>query len=214
MRLGLSRSRKAGGLTFAVIIVFLAAAGFIVMLTALKPAFIEYAGVYANNMANSVVNNAVNKVFSDNNYNSFAEFKDSGSENVRAIETDAVKINRIKAEIIQSMQERIKSGEYETVYIPLGSATDFYFFAGLGPKIPVKIYPVGIVGADFHEELNSAGINQVNHKIYLDVSINMSFVGFSFSKTETVKTSALLTDTIIVGDTPQYYGGSLAADIE
>ncbi|MBQ3463790.1 MAG: hypothetical protein IJH36_11955, partial [Clostridia bacterium] len=54
----------------------------------------------------------------------------------------------------------------------------------------------------------SAGINQVYHKIYLDVSIEMSYMGIMIADTRTVKTTALVSETVIVGDTPQYYGSS------
>ena len=99
--------------------------------------------------------------------------------------------------------------------MPLGSAANFYFLAGLGPEIPVRIYPVSIVNTDLREEFDSAGINQVYHRLYLDVSIKMSLIGVAFVHNETVNTSALLSETVIVGDIPQYYGnGNISAAIK
>ena len=90
-----------------------------------------------------------------------------------------------------------------------------YFLAGLGPKVPIRIYPVSIVNADFKESFDSVGINQVKHKLYLDVSMKMSFVGMMFAQADTVETSVLLNETIIVGDTPTYYGnGGMTASVE
>ena len=206
MRLGLSRTRnrslKGVGIFFTLFFLI-----FLIWLifTKLQPSFIEYAKVYSNNIANEVVNSAVDDVFVKEEYQSLAKIMENSSENIKAIETDTAKINRLKSAIIQSMQKNIDSHKSDTVYVPLGSCSNLYFLAGLGPKVPIRIYPVSIVNADFKESFDSVGINQVKHKLYLDVSMKMSFVGMMFAQYETVETSVLLNDTIIVGYTQNYY---------
>ena len=216
MRLGLSRTRnrnlKGVGIFFTLFFLI-----FLIWLifTKLQPSFIEYAKVYSNNIANEVVNSAVDDVFVKEEYQSLAKIMENSSENIKAIETDTAKINRLKSAIIQSMQKNIDSHKSDTVYVPLGSCSNLYFLAGLGPKVPIRIYPVSIVNADFKESFDSVGINQVKHKLYLDVSIKMSFVGMMFAQSDTVETSVLLNETIIVGDTPTYYGnGGMTASVE
>lgn len=216
MRLGLSRTRnrnlKGVGIFFTLFfLVFL----IWLIFTKLQPSFIEYAKVYSNNIANEVVNSAVDDVFVKEEYQSLAKIMENSSENIKAIETDTAKINRLKSAIIQSMQKNIDSHKSDTVYVPLGSCSNLYFLAGLGPKVPIRIYPVSIVNADFKESFDSVGINQVKHKLYLDVSMKMSFVGMMFAQSDTVETSVLLNETIIVGDTPTYYGnGGMTASVE
>ena len=206
MRLGLSRTRnrslKGVGIFFTLFFLI-----FLIWLifTKLQPSFIEYAKVYSNNIANEVVNSAVDDVFVKEEYQSLAKIMENSSENIKAIETDTAKINRLKSAIMQSMQKNIDSHKSDTVYVPLGSCSNLYFLAGLGPKVPIRIYPVSIVNADFKESFDSVGINQVKHKLYLDVSMKMSFVGMMFAQSDTVETSVLLNETIIVGDTPTYY---------
>ncbi len=216
MRLGLSRTRnrslKGVGIFFTLFFLI-----FLIWLifTKLQPSFIEYAKVYSNNIANEVVNSAVDDVFVKEEYQSLAKIMENSSENIKAIETDTAKINRLKSAIIQSMQKNIDSHKSDTVYVPLGSCSNLYFLAGLGPKVPIRIYPVSIVNADFKESFDSVGINQVKHKLYLDVSMKMSFVGMMFAQSNTVETSVLLNETIIVGDTPTYYGnGGMTASVE
>ena len=216
MRLGLSRTRnrslKGVGIFFTLFFLI-----FLIWLifTKLQPSFIEYAKVYSNNIANEVVNSAVDDVFVKEEYQSLAKIMENSSENIKAIETDTAKINRLKSAIIKSMQKNIDSHKSDTVYVPLGSCSNLYFLAGLGPKVPIRIYPVSIVNADFKESFDSVGINQVKHKLYLDVSMKMSFVGMMFAQSDTVETSVLLNETIIVGDTPTYYGnGGMTASVE
>lgn len=216
MRLGLSRTRnrnlKGVGIFFTLFFLIF----FIwLVFTKLQPSFIEYAKVYSNNIANEVVNSAVDDVFVKEEYQSLAQIMENSSENIKAIETDTAKINRLKSAIIQSMQKNIDLHKSDTVYVPLGSCSNLYFLAGLGPKVPIRIYPVSIVNADFKESFDSVGINQVKHKLYLDVSMKMSFVGMMFAQSDTVETSVLLNETIIVGDTPTYYGnGGMTASVE
>ena len=216
MRLGLSRTRnrslKGVGIFFTLFFLI-----FLIWLifTKLQPSFIEYAKVYSNNIANEVVNSAVDDVFVKEEYQSLAKIMENSSENIKAIETDTAKINRLKSAIMQSMQKNIDSHKSDTVYVPLGSCSNLYFLAGLGPKVPIRIYPVSIVNADFKESFDSVGINQVKHKLYLDVSMKMSFVGMMFAQSDTGETSVLLNETIIVGDTPTYYGnGGMTASVE
>ena len=216
MRLGLSRTRNRSlkwvGIIFTMFFLI-----FLIWLifTKLQPSFIEYAKVYSNNIANEVVNSAVDDVFVKEEYQSLAKIMENSSENIKAIETDTAKINRLKSAIIQSMQKNIDSHKSDTVYVQLGSCSNLYFLAGLGPKVPIRIYPVSIVNADFKESFDSVGINQVKHKLYLDVSMKMSFVGMMFAQSDTVETSVLLNETIIVGDTPTYYGnGGMTASVE
>lgn len=216
MRLGLSRTRnrnlKGVGIFFTLFFLI-----FLIWLifTKLQPSFIEYTKVYSNNIANEVVNSAVDDVFVKEEYQSLAKIMENSSENIKAIETDTAKINRLKSAIIQSMQKNIDSHKSDAVYVPLGSCSNLYFLAGLGPKVPIRIYPVSIVNADFKESFDSVGINQVKHKLYLDVSMKMSFVGMMFAQSDTVETSVLLNETIIVGDTPTYYGnGGMTASVE
>ena len=216
MRLGLSRTRnrnlKGVGIFFTLFFLIF----FIwLVFTKLQPSFIEYAKVYSNNIANEVVNSAVDDVFVKEEYQSLAKIMENSSENIKAIETDTAKVNRLKSAIIQSMQKNIDSHKSDTVYVPLGSCSNLYFLAGLGPKVPIRIYPVSIVNADFKESFDSVGINQVKHKLYLDVSMKMSFVGMMVAQSDTVETSVLLNETIIVGDTPTYYGnGGMTASVE
>lgn len=202
MRLGLSGRRKhTGAIGVFAFSVLLILAIILITIVRLQPSFLDYAEKYADNIANKLVNDAVQSVYSDSRYANLSEINDGS---VRTIETNTAKINRLKSELNQTIQNNMN--ESDTVYIPLGSALGFYFLSGAGPKIPVKICPVSVVGTDLRDEFSSAGINQVYHKIYLDVEVEMSFVGLLLSETQTVKTTNLISETVIIGDTPQYYG--------
>jgi sporulation protein YunB len=209
MRLGLSCSaRKAKRRTVIVSVPIIVLFFICAVIYKMQPAFFEYAKFYANNIANSVVDESVKEVFSDAEYRDFVKTEQSGTDSVKTLETDTAKVNELRADISRSIQQSIENRQSYVVRIPLGSVTGFYFLAGMGPKIPVRIYPVSIVNTEFKENFESVGINQSRHSLYLDISIQMSFAGFAYSQTETVNTSALLCETVIMGDTPRYYSGT------
>lgn len=201
MRIGLSGKRRLGRIRLVLFCVLLFCGIVLLALVRLGPVFFDYAEKYADIYANELVNEAVQSVYASGNYSNLSEIKDG---NVKTVETDTAKINRLKSELNQTLYDKFR--DRQTVYVPIGSITGFYFFAGGGPRIPVKICPVSVINTDLHDEVSSAGINQIYHKIYIDVTIEMSYVGLMMKDTKTVKTTTLVSETIIVGDTPQYYG--------
>lgn len=212
MRLGTSRASRRGtkrskpGIILFALLIFIGV--MILILIRLQPIVIDYAEKYASSVADSIINRAIQEVYADGDYSCTIEI--SGN-NIKTLETDAAKINRLKANINQALHDAVN--ECETVYIPLGSALNWYFLAGAGPKIPIKICPVSVINMDLRDDFSSAGINQVYHKIYLDVELEISYIGLMSSRSQTVHTTALVSETIIVGDTPDYYGlGEVAVE--
>lgn len=204
MRIGLTcRRRHASAFGIFIFSLILILGALLLVYIRLQPAFLDYAEKYAENIANNLVNQAVQSVYSDNRYSSLSDISEGS---VKTIETDTAKINRLKSELNQTIQDNMN--ESETVYIPLGSALNIYFLSGVGIKVPVKICPVSVVNTELKDEFTSAGINQTYHKIYIEVTVEMAFVGLLMSDTKTVKTTNLVSETVIIGDTPQYYGSS------
>ena len=116
-------------------------------------------------------------------------------------------MNAFKAELTKKLQDNINNLPDGYIMIPLGSLSNKEIFSGLGPKIKIKIIPNGIVKTDFSEEFVSCGINQVKHRISLDVSVKISVISATMYKTQEVNTSVPVSETIISGVVPNYYGG-------
>lgn len=123
--------------------------------------------------------------------------------NVLAITTNMVKMNELKAMIISNIQKKLSDNTYATVGVPLGTLVGGDLFHGRGPKIPLKTTLSGNVSADFKSSLESAGINQTKHQIYLDVSTSVYSFLPGFDTTIDVETNILVAETVIVGSVPQ-----------
>lgn len=212
MRLGLSvrKNRCLRCIKIFLTLFFLIFSFFSFMLIffKLEPIFSEYSKIYSENLAGSIVNSAVKELFSQSEYSSFTKTTDKFSDNIQAIETDTAKINKLRTEIVSIIQTNIDEQNRKTIYVPIGSSTGIYFLANIGPKIPITIYPVGIADAEIKSDFSSVGINQTKHELYLEVSMNIHLVGVWRLKEEVVKTRVLLSETVIVGDTPEYYGSN------
>lgn len=122
---------------------------------------------------------------------------------VLAITTNMVKMNELKAKIISNIQNKLSNDTYTSVGIPLGTLVGGDVFHGWGPQIPLKATLSGNVSADFKSSLESAGINQTKHQIYLDVKTSIYSFLPGFDTTVDVGTNILVAETVIVGSVPQ-----------
>ena len=179
------------------------------ILKRLEPAYNSQIAGYANSMINEIVNSTVNEVFSNGGYDSFADMERTADNKITAIEADTAKINRLKSQLLTEIQNNLKNCEAKTVSLPLFSASNFHVLSGIGPKIPVHIAPIAVINSDFTESFDSAGINQVRHRLVLNISANVSCTGFMFSKSEKVDTEIPILETVITGEIPNYYGGNI-----
>lgn len=72
--------------------------------------------------------------------------------------------------------------------------------SGKGPRVHFEILPVGTVKTGFVTEFESAGINQTRHKISLEATASVRIVVPSGARTVSVTTTALMAESILVGD--------------
>ncbi|MVB12997.1 Sporulation protein YunB [Caprobacter fermentans] len=153
----------------------------------------------------NTINNAVMEELNRDNisYDDLITVQRGSDGQVLAITTNMMKMNELKAKIIENIQDKLNNDTYSTVWVPLGTLIGGDFFHGKGPKIALKASLSGNVTAEFNSELTSAGINQTKHQIYLD--INTSIYSFlpGFDATTDVKTNILVAETVVVGSVPQ-----------
>ena len=199
MRLGMRKGYGFGVFVFVLVILAL----LVFCANRMENALIKIAHSYANGVATTAISKSAYEIFKD------METDFSSTQNTdRAMifETDTAKINVINSYLADNLQHHVFKDEYKIVHIPIGSVTGIALFSGMGFGVPVKIYPISCVGTDVHETFTSCGINQVRHSIYLKAQIDIGYSGYMFDTTETVKVNVPITDTVIVGEVPQYYG--------
>ena len=121
-------------LSFSVIIGFVLLFSFFIF--RFKPVFEEKAECAAKNKANLILNSAVSSVFDGINTDKFANIITDSDNTVTSISTNTGELNRIKTQIYEKLKEYSKNSGDTTIYIPIGSLTNYPALQGVGYKIP------------------------------------------------------------------------------
>ena len=204
---GSRRSSKAFAF-FCFILAFFAGFSllFFFLIFRFKPVFQEKAEYAAKSKANSILNSAVSDVFDGINTDKFVNIITGADNSVTSITTNTGELNRIKTQIYERLKTYSANSSETTVYIPIGSLTDYPVLQGVGYKIPVKILFDTALEIDFADSLKEAGINQVYYEISVVAVANLDVVSALMMSETAVKAKIPVSQTLIVGTVPKSYG--------
>lgn len=94
------------------------------------------------------------------------------------------------------------------IEIPLGQATGNSILANLGPRIPINLELVGAVRTELEQEVEELAINGVFVSLYVKVEADVQIVIPFTTDVQTVSTKILIDKTLVMGDVPDFYGGT------
>lgn len=160
----------------------------------------------ASDTITAVINDKINEKMSEGqyDYNYFVTLQKDDAGNITAISANMARINTLSSEILQEVIAATNNG-MEDIQIPLGNLMGSNLLMGRGPDIPVKIIMLTSSYADFRNEIESAGINQVKHQIILEVRVQIDvMLPWEVQSTE-VLSEVLIAETILVGKVPDTY---------
>jgi len=169
----------------------------------LRPPILSLAELKANMLAQEAVNRAVmEKVVQNVHYQDLLSVKQNEQGKIVMVQINTMEINRLMVETTLAVQEALKVLGEETIRIPLGEAMDNYIIAAYGPKIKIRLIPAGMVNTRLLDSFEDVGINQVRHKIYLDVLSEVRVIIPFTSKEVEVQTTVPLADAFYPGEVP------------
>ena len=113
-------------------------------------------------------------------------------------------LNLLSAEIISQSVLFIEESS-SSFGIPLGNITSVRLFSGLGPKIRVKIIPLGSISCGIKSSFTEGGINQTIHRITLDINALIEVLTPFSSNQAEINLSYVIGETVIVGEIPNVY---------
>ena len=191
------------------VIVIIAAALLLVILfmgTLLRRLTPQYAAAAARESVLSSVNGVIREKMASGeyDYNYFVRLEKDEAGRITALTTNMSRINALSAEITRDVVAMADKGSL-SLGIPIGSLSGSGLLSGRGLKIPVKVVLLTSSKAEFLNEFSSAGINQTKHQIILEVTVNCNIVLPWGNDTDSVKTSILVAETVIVGQVPDNY---------
>lgn len=124
---------------------------------------------------------------------------------VVSLETDTVLLNQIKSRITQAAVRKMEKLSDYRLTVPLGSVSGIDLFSGEGPKVRFLLQPQTAVESQILQQFQSAGVNQTQHRIYLQLNVEIEAMIPGFSAKTSVQTQVELAQTVIVGEVPQFY---------
>ena len=158
--------------------------------------------VYADKAVISAITDAMNKNIT---YDDLIHIVTDSSGKISMIQANSIEINALSKFIGRKALTNLNSESNLPVMISLGAFSGIPALSGLGPKIPFSISPYGDARCTFISKFIQAGINQTQHKIYLDVSCVVSVV-LPFKKIVVNSSSdVLICESVILGEIPQTY---------
>lgn len=174
----------------------------------LKPAIIQMAEARAHQVAGEAINKALyDKVLANVNYNDLVFVHKDSQQRITMMQANSVKISRIISQANLEIKQSLRNISEETLKIPLGQASGSKILANYGPRINVRILPIGTVSTKFADEFQQAGINQVRHILYLKIETTVSIIFPLATTSININNSIPMAETIIVGEVPNTYLG-------
>ena len=180
---------------------------FVLLIAALRPHFLAY----AEDRVRETVSYALYDVLTDSIYARRSEYaglvllerdRESG---VTALRTDSILMNRLKVETSRAVYDALHELEDTSIPVRLGNVVLPAFLRGCGPELNIGIVGLGSADADFMSAFTTAGINQTRHQIILQVQAEVRLLSLLGSRTVAVSTGLAVSDTVLVGSTPEQY---------
>ena len=201
------RFRWKTALFFLIVSVLLISAGILYAEKNLTRVVLTLAQAQARAMAVQTLNEAAAELLSSGEvtYDSLMHVTMDENGQVRLIQANTPEMNRLASRVSLMAQEKLQSRGDQTVKVPLGSALGLTLFAGAGPKIEVRVLPVGSVHAEFHTDFQTAGINQTRHRISLQLTAQVQLVIPTGAQKVEVTTQVAMAESIIVGEVPDTF---------
>ena len=172
-----------------------------------QPMILEYASSALYQKAYFCATEIVHDIVKNNEieYNHLVLVEKDSRGKILSIQTDALKLNRIKTELLMRLLVLLRGKEESIIRIPMGNLTKNIFLSGRGPEIPIRALPVQSIEAEYQNEFSDAGINQTLHRIMLNITIHTGIlypVDYEESK---LCMSVCIAEMILVGDVPDFY---------
>lgn len=154
--------------------------------------------------AEDIINTTSMNIFNEKfNYGEMIIINKDNEGNINLIQANTVRLNELSSKISLKCNEELQKMGEVGIDVPVGWLTEKSIFYNLGPKINVKVEPIGNISINYESKFESAGINQTRHKIYLNISVTVRTIVPLHSQEIEVKCEVPVAETIVVGKIPQ-----------
>ena len=204
------RYRKKSGKSRCKIFVVFVTLAFLVILFIIEKRISPVAELQSEHIARKTAADIIEKTVSDyleNNrftYSDFAAVLYDDKKKVTAIETIPYNINKVQSELGELLNRNLEKSSQKSTKIPIGSLANSHILSGKGPKIRIRVSPVGSAQIKLRNDFQSAGVNQTCHRITAIIKVKMTSSVPLYSFETCVEFEFIIAENVIVGDVPDY----------
>jgi sporulation protein YunB len=201
------------------VIVVIFTAAVVIVERALFPTILATAKARAVQTAVMTINGAIRECLTQTgvDYQDLVRLHRDGDGGIAMMQANTLEIAKLTADVALASERAMIDLKHQSFSIPIGQVLGSQLLATYGPKIPVRIIPVGAVQVDMVDRFEAAGINQTRHSIYLNLDSYVRIV-VPWQQTEVqIATRVPLVENIIIGEVPDTFvtldGGLLGAGL-
>jgi sporulation protein YunB len=178
----------------------------------ISPPLIAIAEMKSKQIATDMINKAIKEKVQDQlDMAKLMTVTKDNEGRIEMIQYNTALVNSLLTATTDSVHHSLQEMEQNqdgTVYeIPLGMVTDNALLANIGPKIPVEFMMVGEIKPDVVHKITPSGINNTFVEIAIAVHAEMQVILPFVSEKVKVETTVPLSQQVIQGKVPDYYGG-------
>jgi len=178
-----------------------------------NPVIMDTVEIKSRALATKAMNSSISDVVMNSIiYDDLVSIVSDEFGNISMIQANSLEINNLSKDLAQTCEQRIVEYGSVGVTIPVGTFTGIPLLVGRGPRVRVKMTPIGSVICKFVSHFESAGINQTVHKIYVNITATVSVVMPLSSRSFEAVQEVLISESVIVGQVPEVYLNSDTLD--
>jgi sporulation protein YunB len=169
----------------------------------LMPVLIDISSIKAKKVADSAIDSAVRSSLTDLNIKSADFF--TTDKKTDTVATNTVLINNFCSHVSSVIDAELAEEVHQAISVPIGAATGSDFLSLYGPRVRFTLINFGDSIVDYETSFESAGINMLNYKVWLNIETYMELVNPLRSKYITTTRKVMIIDTVIKGNIPNTY---------
>lgn len=170
----------------------------------LEKAMSIFAQTKGNAMLSADLQTTLYQTLSEQNIELVTLTKDV-DEHITSIQIHSVAISLLASKMTVQILETLRNYQNSDFGIPLGNLTESALLSGRGPKIPVRPVSTGNAASELRSTLESAGINQTLHRVFIHFVVTVSYLAPLEACADTIAFDIVLAETLIVGEVPILY---------
>lgn len=123
---------------------------------------------------------------------------------VTSLSVNTQAVNKLQNEFSNLFQNKMDDLITQYFSVPIGDLTGLTMLSSKGPRLKFSYDMTGSVDVELNSEFDTSGINQTIHRVTMVVDAEVVFVSQSYLENMKIRNEFAVSETVIVGDTPDY----------